>query len=121
MAYSNIVIKGRHYSNDKIKFTGKDTRRILCWKCSGNTYREIYNWLVDHEVITRWDIDPVDKYLLNKLGKTYDDYTNEDDEIDFEQLYKDGEMFLTDEAYREIISNEQGNAYYQEWEVENDN
>lgn len=117
MAFNNIVIHGKHYEEDKIKFTGRTTQRNIVWKCSGDTYKEIYDWLVDHEVITRWDYDPVDEYLLDKLGKTYDDYTKEETEdIDFDQLYKDGEKFLTDEAYKEIISNEDGSAFYQEWE-----
>lgn len=116
MAFNNFVIHGKHYSEDKIKFTGKNTQGNIIWKCSGNSYKEIYDWLVSHEVITLWDDDPVEKYLLGKLNKTYDDYTNEDDEIDFDQIYKDGDEFLTDEAYHEIISNENGNAYYQEWE-----
>ena len=111
-----MVIHGKHYTNDKIKFTGYNTQRSIVWKCSGDTYKEIYNWLIEHEVITRWDEDPVDRYLLDMLDKTYDDYTNEDDDIDFEQLYKDGDKFLTDEAYYEIISHENRNAYYQEWE-----
>lgn len=118
MAFNPAII-GKHFSGDKIKFTGRNTQCNVVWKCSGDTYKEIYDWLVDHEVITRWDEDPVDRYLLNKLGKTWDDYTSEDDEIDFNQLYIDGDYILqNDNIYKEIITNEDGNAYYQEWEEE---
>lgn len=117
MAFNNIVVHGSHFCNDKIKFTGRNTQRNIVWKCSANTYKEIYEWLVDHEVITLWDENPVDKFLLEELKKTYSDYEDEDGELDLEKLYMDGNYILSnDESYRQIISNERGNAFYQEWE-----
>ena len=111
------VTHGTHCPSDKIFFTGRNTARSICWKTSADTYKGIYDNLIDMKVISQWDYSPVEKYILEKLGKTYDDYTDDYDDIDYNKLYLDGDKFLVDEAYREIISNEDGNAYYQEWEV----
>lgn len=121
MAFNNRVIHGFHNEEDKIKFTGRNTNMNICWKCSGNSYKEIYDWLLKKDVISSEDYDPVEKYLLEQLGKTIDDYMNKETEIyDIDKLYMDGDCFLTDEAYYEIISNENGNAFYQEWDIKED-
>lgn len=107
-------IIGKKQIGDKIGWEGKDTRGLLIWKASANTYYDLYYKLIDLGVISVVDGYPHETYAIEKAGKSYEDFEDEDGyPIDgmLEKFVE--EHFPTDEEFKTIIKNENGNAYYQ--------
>lgn len=107
-------IKGKKQNGHKIGWEGKDTRGLLIWKASADTYYELYNKLIDMDVISTYDGYPHELYAINKAGMNYEDFEDEDGYIDDKKLEKFmDDHFPAEEEFKKIIKAEDGNAYYQ--------
>lgn len=103
----------------KIKWIGKDTSGKFTLVAYGDTYKEIWDTTVDHDV-NHWDYEF--DYVMERLGKTENDYMV-DGELDEEKQmndYYDYKSSMTDEEYKDMLESSQGNAYYTEFEYRND-
>lgn len=105
-----------------IRWYGKSTNGNWRRKEEANNFIELYELCVDNGTINISDSDPWNDLIIEKSGKTYQEFKNEDEEIIFEKL--EG-FLLSDEAYNptdkdiwQLIKNEVGNAYYQTFEFE---
>ena len=123
MSFNNIVHHGSWCNGDRYAFRGKNTQGNIVYLSSGNSYEDIYKDLNSKEVVYNYEYDLVEIFMLEKLHRDYEDYAiyDEDGEVeeyDFEQIEKDYVLAfgnMLDEDYRDIISADKGNAYYQEW------
>lgn len=103
----------------KIKWIGKDTSGKFTWVAYGDTYKEIWDETVDHDV-NHWDYEF--DYVMEQLGKTEDDYMinggfNEEKQMIDYYNYKET---MSDEEYKDMLESSKGNAYYTEFEYRND-
>ena len=115
---SNNKVIHNHYYGGNIKWTGENTQRNIMWIYGGDTYKEIYDQLVEDGVISTSEYFPDEKAMIEKAGHTLSEMCNHDgDEYQewFDKITENIE--LTDEDYEDIISNENGNAYYQKFEI----
>ena len=106
-----------------IKWTGQPTSRVYTWEKEADNFYQLYNMLVDRNVISTSDYDPYDRAILEKYGKTEDDFNDEDDYFDYDKYCEwcsEIAASLTDKEMWELIADEQGNAYYQTFEIEVD-
>lgn len=106
-----------------IKWSGKATNGIWRRKEEAENFLELYNLCVKNETINVFDGDPWDEAILEKNNKTWDDFSDEQGELDFEKFQKWSESEATDLTDKEIwllISGQIGNAYYQTFEIRDD-
>lgn len=99
-----------------IYWSGKSTNGICKWKVEANSFIELFNELMDKEVINDPDEDVYDGAVLKKYGKTFDDkeFLNEDGDLDYNKIQSFTESHaLTDEELWILIATRNGNAYYQ--------
>lgn len=99
-----------------IYWSGKSTDGI--WKRSfeADTFLELFNLLMNKEIINDYDYDVYDHAVLNKYDKTEDDkeFKDADGELDYNkvQAFVD-HHYLTDEELWLLIASRDGKAYYQ--------
>lgn len=102
-----------------IYWSGKSTDGI--WKRSfeADTFLELFNLLMNKEIINDYDYDVYDHAMLNKYDKTEDDkeFKDADGELDYNkvQAFVD-QHHLTDEELWLLIASRDGKAYYQTFE-----
>lgn len=102
--------------NLKYKFKGTDTMHISKYEAYGDSALELYNNLVDKGVISTFDGDPYELAVMEKFGMSEDDFLYNDGEVDYESMQDWLEGFehnLTEEEILTLISEQNGNAYYQ--------
>lgn len=103
-----------------IKWSGKSTNGIWKREEEAATFIELYNLCVKNSTINVFEEDPWDEAVLEKNNKTWDDFNDEEGELDFEKFQKWSEsevIDLTDKEIWLLISNQKGNAYYQSFEI----
>lgn len=99
-----------------IYWSGKSTDGI--WKRSfeADIFLELFNLLMNKEIINDYDYDVYDHAVLNKYDKTEDDkeFKDADGELDYNkvQAFVD-HHYLTDEELWLLIASRDGKAYYQ--------
>ena len=108
-----------------IKWSGRSTSGISKWKFEAETMNELYNILVDKGVISIVDGDPYEIALLEKVGLKDSDFNDEISEQYHDNYYEWVEemtmgIYLSENEIENIIRNENGNAYYQEFEIVED-
>ena len=83
-----------------IKWIGTDTSRFTKWNEEAETYLELFNKLVERDLVHNYtDLE----------GDTFNELLNYSTELDFDSLLE----ILTDDQIKSIILANQGNAYYQ--------
>lgn len=100
-----------------LKFVGWNTQRNIKYKAKGNTPLQLYDELVNKDIISTINGNPYDYAIMKKYGKSEEDFLDDDDEYDWELYYKwysSGKYDLTDDEILELIKECNGNAYYQE-------
>ena len=103
----------------KIKWTGEPTNRIWKREVVADTMMELYNELIENDTISTCDYDPYEKYQIEKAGYDYyefiDSFSNEDDDYGDEMQMKAIAKLpdLNDDEIKDLILNENGDAYYQ--------
>lgn len=105
----------------QIHWTGRSTNGIGKWKCDASTMNELYQTLVDKDVISTVDEDPYDNFVLDKYDKTIDDpeFQDDDGELDYSKVQDFVEKHpLSDNELWCLISKCNGNAYYQTFTVD---
>lgn len=108
-----------NYYGEKIRWEGTNTSRNITWIYGADTLEELYNKLVEADIISVVDTDPYMDYMLYKVGLSMNDCPEElyDDWEDvvkwFEEKTKSVEM--TDFDWWDLISSQDGNAYYQKF------
>lgn len=102
------------------KFNGKNTHGTRKYYADGNTAIELYQDLVNQNIISICDGDPYEMALLKKNSLTIGDFMNEDDDLDNEK-YNDflSDNSLEDAEIIQLIKKQDGNAYYQTIEMWN--
>lgn len=107
-----------------IYWKGKSTNGILRYKAIESSFIKLFNELMNREIINNYDYDVYDNAVLKKHNKSFEDaeFQNEDGELDYEKVREFVEKHnLTDEEIWLLISLQDGNAYYQKFERENEN
>lgn len=107
-----------------IKWRGKSTNGIWRRNEEADTFTELYNLCYENGTINNTDSDPWDDLMLEKAGKSYSDFEDEDGDFDYNAMRNfidSNESYrLTDEDIWLLIANQNGNAYYQSFEYENE-
>ena len=103
-----------------IKWRGQNTFKNVTWNAEADSYKELYFELIDRDIISIEDGYPDEIFLLDKVGLKMADFDEHEEEYDYEyqawfEKVTDG-LELTEDDYKYIISQEKGNAYYQEFE-----
>lgn len=102
-----------------IYWSGKSTNGVLKWKYEADSFKELFDLLMEKEIINNPDYDVYDRAVLNKCNKTEDDpeFEDEDGYLDYEKVsdFVEGKP-LTDQELWFLISEQNGNAYYQTFE-----
>lgn len=100
----------------KYIFEGTDSSCRIHYKAIGNTIIELYNDLVNQDIVSLIDGDPYEEAVMKKAGKSWDDFKNEDGDEDIEKFNKwynqHPQYDLTDEEIIRIISSDYSRAYY---------
>lgn len=102
-----------------IRWTGKSTNGVWKRKEKANSFIDLYNLCVENETISTYDNDPYISAVLEKFGKSGNDFLDEDGEIDVEAIdnwYNESGHDLSDSEIMMLISTQNGNAYYQTFE-----
>ena len=109
-----------------ILWTGKTTDMKKVYIAEGETYKELYEEIQEkygYDAII--DKDAYEIKLLEINNEDLDQYEVTSDGIGNWELYetfenKEGLKRLSDEDYREIIGNSDSQAYYHDFELEED-
>lgn len=107
-----------------IYWKGRSTNGICRYKATAGTFINLFNDLIDRNIIKDPDTDIYDDAVLEKYNKTFDDkeFQDEDGELDYEKVREFVKNHnLTDEEIWLLISQQNGNAYYQTFEREDEN
>lgn len=106
-----------------IYWSGKSTNGIWKRKYKADSFMELFNLLMNEEIINSCDYDVYDHAILEKYDKTEDDaeFQDEDGDMDYEKIqeFVNSKPDLTDEELWLLISEQKGNAYYQNFERDN--
>lgn len=108
-----------NYYGERIRWEGTNTSGSITWIYGADTLEELYNKLVEADIISVVDTDPYMDYMLYKVGLSMNDCPKElyDDWEDvvkwFEEKTKSVEM--TDFDWWDLILSQDGNAYYQKF------
>lgn len=99
-----------------LKFLGRNTRGDIHYNTEGESPMDLYNVLVDEEIISTFDGDPYGMAQLEKAGIKESEFLDEDgDYDDFKYLEAlENLPSLTDLEILDIIRSCDGNAYYQD-------
>ena len=107
-----------------IYWSGKSTNGIWKRKYEADSFMELFNLLMDKEIINSCDYDVYDHAVLEKYNKSEDDaeFQDEDGFEDYEKIQKfvESKPALTDEELYLLIAGQNGNAYYQTFERDNE-
>lgn len=106
-----------------IYWKGKSTNKSLEWKAEANNFLDLYNELIEREIIKNYDVDIYNNAVLNKYNKTEDDteFCDENGELDYDKINDFVKVRpLTDKELWELIFEQKGNAYYQSFKREVD-
>lgn len=101
-----------------IKWTGTNTSRVIKWTAEAETYLELFNKLVERELVHQCTDLEGDTFneLLNYSTELQELNSSDDIEAIYQFDYDALLESLTDEQIKSIILANQGNAYYQEFE-----
>lgn len=106
-----------------IYWSGKSTNGIWKRKYEADSFMELFNLLMNEGIINSCDYDVYDHAILEKYDKTEDDaeFQDEDGDMDYEKIqeFVNSKPNLTDEELWLLISEQKGNAYYQNFERDN--
>lgn len=103
--------------NDTIRWTGRDTRGLFRWIAYGASYRDIWETTVNGGVN---HAEAEVEYRLWKIGKSEEDFADEDGEIDYDAMNNVvWRVDMTDEDYKDLLTCSRGNAYYHTFELWN--
>ena len=103
----------------KIYWTGRSTNGLWKRSESVDSFSELYEKCIDNDTISIYDYNPYDALLLEKNGKTEDDFLDVNGDYDYslyqKWLFSDECKFkdLTDIEIKQLIREQDGNAYYQ--------
>ena len=100
-----------------LKFEGWNTQRNVKYEAKGETPIDLYNNLVSKGIISTVDGDPYELAVMEKYGKTEEDFLDEDGEDDVETERKwleDPNHYLTDDEILSVIGDCNESAFYQE-------
>ena len=107
----------------RIYWSGKSTDGIWKAKYEADSFLELFNLLMEKEVINSYDFDVYDKAILEKYNKTEDDpeFLDEDGDLDYSKVqnFVESKPSLTDEDLWVLIFSQNGKAYYQTFERDN--
>ena len=107
----------------RIYWSGKSTDGIWKAKYEADSFLELFNLLMEKEVINSYDFDVYDNAILEKYNKTEDDpeFLDEDGELDYSKVqnFVESKPGLTDEELWELIFHQNGKAYDQTFERDN--
>ena len=105
----------------KIEWTGRNTNKNQKWEVTAESMISLYNKLTEKGIISTEDKDPWEEAVLKKAGKDInsDEFLDEDGYINPELIQKaiDEAEDLTDKELWELIKDQDGNAYYQSFLV----
>lgn len=107
-----------------IYWKGRSTNGICRYKAIAGSFIELFGDLMNREIINNTDYDVYDNAVLEKYNKSFDDkeFQDEDDELDYEKVREFVENHnLTDKELWLLIAHQNGNAYYQTFEREDEN
>ena len=108
----------------KIEWTGRNTNKNQKWEVTAESMISLYNKLTEKGIISTEDKDPWEEAVLKKAGKDInsDEFLDEDGYINPELIQKaiDEAEDLTDKELWELIKDQDGNAYYQSFLVNNE-
>lgn len=89
-------------------------------KCEAESFTELFDTLAEEDVTTNPDYNVYDHAILEKYDKTEDDpeFLDSDGDFDYEKVeeFVKSKPPLTDEELWILISEQDGNAYYQTFE-----
>ncbi len=107
-----------------IYWNGKSTDGIWQRNFEADSFADLFNLLMNKEIINDYDYDVYDRAVLEKYDKTEDDaeFQDEDGDLDYNKIraFVD-QHHLTDEELWLLIANRDGNAYYQTFKRDNEN
>lgn len=90
-----------------IYWSGKSTNGVLKWKYEADSFKELFDLLMEKEIINDPDYDVYDRAVLNKYRKTEDDpeFEDEDGYLDYDKIsdFVEGNP-LTDQELWLLIS-----------------
>lgn len=94
-------------------FVGKNTALNHVYKAEGETFEEIYQSLVDRDIM---HADSRDKYIADVFGVDIENYDTDTRGgwLEYEKEYYKCVQKLEDKDYIDIMKLDRGNAYYQE-------
>lgn len=113
----------------RIKWTGMTTDMRTKWEVEADTMNELYDKLTDMGVISVCDYFPDYKFIVERGGYNYYEFESEvydvaeKEGLGFIEVFEDYckkkgiSVDVTEDDYKEIILRENGNAYYQEFEI----
>lgn len=108
----------------KIEWTGRNTSKTKKWEITAESMIDLYNKIVNKEIISTENGDPWEEAVLKKAGKDInsDEFLDEDGYInpDLIQEAINKAEDLTDKELWKLIKNQYGNAYYQSFLVNNE-
>lgn len=107
-----------------IYWRGRSTNGVCRYKAMAGTFINMFNDLINREIIIDHDTDIYDDAVLEKYNKSFSgkEFQDEDDELDYEKVREFVENHnLTDEELWLLIAHQNGNAYYQTFEREDEN
>ncbi len=102
-----------------IKWIGQDTSKTRKWIIKADSMLELYDALLDRDIINTYEYDPYQKAQIEKAGHDYFDLMNSfsfyEREEDIEKFNKivDSLPKLTDAEIELMIYEQNSNAYYQ--------
>lgn len=123
----------RRKNRMKIIWKGKSTNGN--WKRTEevNSMEDLYYRCVQNDTVNESEYSPIEKFCIERAGLNYYEFESEITEICeetdeffqevFERICKERniDMRISDKDYYDIISEERGNAYYQEFKDEDGN
>lgn len=107
-----------------IYWKGRSTNGVCRYKATAGSFIELFNKLMNREIINNTYYDVYDNAVLEKYNKSFSDkeFQDEDDELDYEKVREFVESHnLTDEELWLLIAHQNGNAYYQTFERADEN
>lgn len=103
-----------------IYWSGRSTNGVLKCKFEADNFKDLFDILMEKEIINDPDYDVYDRAVLEKYDKTEDDseFLDSDGDFNYEKVeeFVKSKPPLTDEELWILISEQDGNAYYQTFE-----
>ena len=100
-----------------LKFNGTDTSRKMKYSAEADSAIKLYQELVNKGIISEVDNSPYFEAVMDKFNKVDADFLDEDSDYDYELFqnwYDKGNHDLSDTEILQLISECNGNAYYQD-------